>query len=89
MLLFDTAIFSGAKLSACYFVHLETEQVELLGVGFLVHDQVGLFLLEFLVLSQHHREPAPLVGKSAERIQDMQLAADVQKRLVVVCAVNI
>ena len=82
-------IFAGLEPGAGNFVHLKTQQVQLLRVGFLIHDERGFFAFERGPALNQSAKRRPLLFQTAERIENGQLLRRMQKRLVVVRAVHI
>ena len=85
----NSFIFAGLEPGAGNFVHLKTQQVQLLRVGFLIHDERGFFAFERGTALNQSAERRPLLFQIAERIENGELLRGMQKRLVVVRAVHV
>ena len=87
--LFDGFLFVRLKPGGSDFVDLMSEQVELLSIRPLVHDQVGLGGGHFAALPDDLREAGAIVFQSAKCIENGQLPARVEQGLVVVRTVHV
>jgi hypothetical protein len=71
------------------FADLKAQQVELLRVGPLVHDQRGLFRLQVSPAADHAGKGVAGGLEAAEGVENGELAGRVEERLVVVRAVDV
>ena len=88
-LFLNAFVFAGLKPGAGNFVHLKTQQVQLLRVGFLIHDQRGFLIFERGAASDQFAERRLLLFQATERVENRELPAGMQKRLVVVRTVHV
>ena len=89
IVLLDLRFFLRLKAGGGNFVGLKAEQVELLRIGLLIHDQGGLLGFEGGAAADEFGECLALAIEIAKGVQNRKLAGGVQERLVLVRAVDI
>ena len=89
MELSSTPSSSPAEAARLNFLHLKTQQVQLLRVGFFVHDQRGFFGFECGAAADQFAECRAFLFQAAEGVEDGELPGGMQQRLMVVRAVHV
>ena len=89
VILVELGFFVRLQVGGADFVHLETEQIQLLGISLFVHDQRGLLRFERGAPPDEARKRFAFAVELGERIEDCQLFGGLQQGLVLVWSVNI
>ncbi len=89
MVLLDLRFLVRLEAGGGDLVGLKAEQVELLGVGLLVHDQRGLLRFQGGAAADEFGEGLAVGVQAAEGIEDGELPGRVEQGLVIVRAVDV
>ena len=89
IILFDGFIFAGLQTRGGNFVHLETQEVQLLRVGFLVHNERRLLICQLTAAVNQFGKSATFLCQTAKSIQNGKLSGRVKQRLMIVRTVNV
>ena len=71
------------------FLNLKAQQIQLLRVGFFIHDERGFFIFQNAAAADEFAKFFARFFQTAERIENQNLFAGVQQRLMIVRAVHI
>ena len=85
----NLGLFVGLKTGGGDFVGLKAEDVELLGIGFLVNDERGFFGGDSSAMTEHVGEGFTGIVQAAKGIEDGELFGGMKEGLMVVRAVDV
>ena len=80
---------SGLQARGGNFLNLKAQQVQLLRVGFFVHDERGFFGFQLRAAADEFAKGFAFLFQSAERVENRKLLRGMQQRLMVVRAVHV
>ena len=85
----DQFFFAGLQLGRSDFAGLEAQKIELLGIGFFIHDERGFFVFQSGAASHKCGKGVAAGGQIAEGVEDGELFGGVEEGLMVVGAVDV
>ena len=86
---FDLGFFARDEFRAGDFLHLKTEQIELLGVSALIDDEFTFLPEKFGAAGNFLGERGARLGEFTVGIEDIELLGGMQQRLMIVRTVHI